>query len=142
MISIHGVDEREAMMGLLDGWPFRNKEEIERRNREFDERVMPLGPEQKELALTVLNELKPSTSRNDSKDLLFGYLVGKDKYVIKGKGEDGMAAMTAELDKLKFFTKEEKLVIKALVKYDSEVINIDYYPSAEKIRAAIEMNFI
>jgi hypothetical protein len=61
---------------------------------------------------------------------------------MKGKGEDGMTAMAAELGKLKFLSDEEKRVIKALVKYDSDVINIDYYPSAEKIRAAIEMNFV
>jgi hypothetical protein len=130
------------MMGLLDGWPFRSREDIERQNREFDERVIPLGPVQKELATAVLEELKPSGSRNDNKELLFAYLVGKDKYVMKGKGDDGMAAMTVELNKLRFLSTEEKRVIKALVKYDSDVINIEYYPSAEKIRAAIEMNFV
>ncbi|MDR1293099.1 MAG: hypothetical protein LBJ91_06885 [Clostridiales Family XIII bacterium] len=129
-------------MGLLDGWPFRSKEDIERRNREFDERVIPLGPEQKDMALAVLDELKPPGSRNDSKELLFGYLVGKDKYVMKGKGDDGMAAMAVELNKLKFLSEGEKRIIKALVKYDSDIINIDYYPSAQKIRAAIEMNFV
>jgi hypothetical protein len=130
------------MMGLLDGWPFRSKEDIDRRNREFDERVIPLGPEQKDLAQAVLEELKPPRSRNDKRELLFGYLIGKDKYVLKGKGEDGMAAMTAELGKLKYLSDAEKLIIKALVKYDSDIIDIDYYPSAEKIRAAIEMNFV
>jgi hypothetical protein len=129
-------------MGLLDGWPFRSKEDIERRNREFDERVIPLGPRQKDMAMAVLEELKPSGSRNDNKELLFGYLVGKDKYVMKGKGEDGMVAMTLELGKLKFLSDEEKRVIMALVKYDSDIIDIDYYPSAEKIRAAMEMNFV
>jgi hypothetical protein len=129
-------------MGLLDGWPFRSKEETEKRNREFDERVIPLGPEQKERALAVLEELKPPKSRNDNKELLFGYLVGKDKYMLKGKGHDGMTAMSAELDRLKVLSDDEKRVIKALVKYDSEIINIDYYPTAEKIRAAIEMNFV
>jgi hypothetical protein len=129
-------------MGLLDGWPFRSREEIERRNREFDERVMPLGGGQKDRALSILEELKPQGSRNDGKELLFGYLIGKDKYVQKGKGESGMEAMSAELNKLKFLSDEEKRVIRALVKYDSEIINIDYYPTAEKIRAAIEMNLV
>jgi hypothetical protein len=129
-------------MGLLDGWPFRSREESERRAREFDERVMPLGAAQKEKARKVLAELRPADSRNDSKELLFGYLVAKDKYVLKGKGEDGMAAMSSELSRLKFLSPEEKRLIKALVKYDSEVIDLDYYPTAEKIRAAIEMNFV
>jgi hypothetical protein len=129
-------------MGLLDGWPFRSKEEIERRTREFDERVIPLGTRQKDMAQAVLEELKPAGSRNVKKELLFGYLVGKDKYVLKGKGEELMIAMGMELDKLKFLTPEEKRIIKALVKYDSEVINLDYYPTAEKIRAAIEMNLV
>jgi hypothetical protein len=136
------VAEKRRGMGLLDGWPFRNKEDIERRNREFDERVMPLGPGQKELAVAVLKELRPQNSRNDVKELLFSYLVSKDKYMLKGNGEDGMAAMTTELKKLKFLSDDERRIIKALVKYDSEVIDIDYYPSAEKIRAAIEMNFV
>ncbi|MDR1495927.1 MAG: hypothetical protein LBS67_03290, partial [Clostridiales Family XIII bacterium] len=99
-------------MGLLDGWPFRSREEMERKNREFDERVIPLGPEQKELAQNVLAKLKPPKSRNDKKELLFGYLVGKDKYVQNGKGEDGMAAMSAELKKLKFLSDEENRIIK------------------------------
>jgi hypothetical protein len=129
-------------MGLLDGWPFRSREESERRTKEFDERVMPLGAAQKDRAMAVLKELKPAGSRNDSKELLFGYLVGKDKYVLKGKGEDGMDAMSAELNKLKFLSDDEKRIIKALVKYDSDVIDLDYYPTAEKIRAAIEMNFV
>jgi hypothetical protein len=130
------------MMGLLDGWPFRSKDDIERRNREFNERVMPLGETQKELAAAVLEELKPRGSRNDSKELLFGYLVAKDKYVANGKGEGGMASMDTEMKKLKFLSEEERRIIKALVKYDSEVINIDYYPTAEKIRAAMEMNLV
>jgi len=129
-------------MGLLDGWPFRSKEEIERKSKEFDERVMPLGTAQKDMALSVLEELKPPGSRNDNKELLFGYLIGKDKYIQKGKGEDGTAAMGAELNKLKFLSDEEKRIIKALIKYDSELIDINYYPTAEKIRAVIEMNFV
>ncbi|MDR2163945.1 MAG: hypothetical protein LBO70_08475 [Clostridiales Family XIII bacterium] len=129
-------------MGLLDGWPFRSREEIEKRNREFDERVMPLGGDQKDQAMAVLGELKPKGSRNDTKELLFAYLVSKDKYIQNGKGEDGMNAMSLELNRLKFLSDYEKRVVKALVKYDSEIINLDYYPSAEKIRAAIEMNFV
>jgi hypothetical protein len=129
-------------MGLLDGWPFRSKEEAERKNREFDERVLPLGPDQKDRALAVLGELKPHGSRNGDKELLFGYLVAKDKYVLKGKGEDGMIAMNAELNRLRFLSDDEKRIIRALVKYDSEIVNMDYYPTAEKIRAAIEMNFV
>jgi hypothetical protein len=132
----------EGMMGLLDGWPFRSKEDIERKHKEFDERVIPLGPDQKDLAQSVLEELKPAKSRNDKKELLFGYLIAKDKYIQRGKGEDGMAAMDVELNKLRFLSEEEKRIIKALIKYDSELININYYPTAEKIRAAIEMNFV
>jgi hypothetical protein len=128
------------MMGLLDGWPFRSKEDIERKSREFDERVMPLGPKQKECAMAVLEALKPPGSRNDNKELLFGYLVAKDRYILKGKGEEGMRAMSEELKRLKFLSDEEKRLIRALVKYDSEIINIDYYPTPEKIRTAIKMN--
>ncbi|MDR3225341.1 MAG: hypothetical protein LBT52_03470 [Clostridiales Family XIII bacterium] len=129
-------------MGLLDGWPFRSKEEIERKNKEFNERVIPLGPKQKEMTLSVLKELRPAKSRNDSKDLLYAYLVAKDKYIQKGKGEEGMAALNVELSKLKHLSDEEKRIIKALIKYDSELVDINYYPTAEKIRAAIEMNFV
>jgi hypothetical protein len=124
-------------MGLFDGWPFRSKEEIERRNREFNERVMPLGETQKELALAVLGKLKPPKSRNSDKELLYGYLVAKDKYVQESKGQDGMNAMSRELDRMAFLSDEEKRVIRTLVQYDSEIINIDYYPSADKIRAAM-----
>jgi hypothetical protein len=131
-------EQKEEIMGLFDGWPFHSKEEIERKNREFNERVMPLGPEQKDRILAVLGELKPAGSRNDVKELLFGYFVGKDKYILNGKGEDGMAAAAAELKKVKFLSEEERRVIKALIIYDSEVINMDYYPTAEKIRAAME----
>jgi hypothetical protein len=103
---------------------------------------MPLGSAQKDLAMSVIEELRPAGSRNDTRELFFAYLVGKDKYIQNGKGESGMEAMLAELNKLRFLSDDEKRVIKALVKYDSEIINIDYYPSAEKIRAAIEMNFV
>jgi hypothetical protein len=127
-------------MGIFDGWPFHSKEEIERKNREFNERVIPLGPTQKDRALAVLKELKPRKSRNDGKELLFCYLVSKDKYLLNGKGEDGMAAMSSELNRLKFLSEEEKRLIKTLVTYDSEVIDIHYYPSAEKIRKAMEKN--
>jgi hypothetical protein len=127
-------------MGIFDGWPFHSKEEIERKNREFNERVIPLGPAQKDRALAVLKELRPPKSRNDSKELLFCYLVSKDKYLLKGKGQEGMAAMTSELDRLKFLSGEEKRLIKTLVAYDSEIIDLNYYPSAEKIRAAMEMS--
>jgi hypothetical protein len=128
-------------MSLLDGWPFRNKEDIERKNREFNDRVMPLGPGQKDLALSVLGELKPPRSRNDKKELLFAYLVAKDKYVQKGKGDEGMAVMDAELKKLKYLSQDEMRLIIALIKYDSEIIDINYYPTAEKIRAMMEKNF-
>jgi hypothetical protein len=125
-------------MGLLDGWPFRSREDIERKNREFNERVMPLGDRQKDLAMALLGELKPTGSRNDRKELLFAYLVAKDKYVQKGKGEEGSEAMNAELKKLRFLSEHEQRIIKTLVRYDSEIIDINYYPTAEKIRAAMD----
>ncbi|MDR0518692.1 MAG: hypothetical protein LBG82_01360 [Clostridiales Family XIII bacterium] len=124
-------------MGLLDGWPFRSREEIERKNREFNDRVIPLGEAQKERVMELLGELKPAGSRNDKKELLFAYLVAKDRYIQKGKGDEGSAAMAAEMKKLRYLSDEEQLIIKTLVKYDSELINIDYYPTADKIRAAI-----
>jgi hypothetical protein len=100
---------------------------------------MPLGSTQKELATAVLTELKPPGSRIGDKELFFAYLVGKDKYVMSGKGDVGMDAMSKELDRLKFLSGQEKRIIKTLVKYDSDIINIDYYPSAKKILKVMDM---
>ncbi|MDR1028164.1 MAG: hypothetical protein LBL63_01955 [Clostridiales Family XIII bacterium] len=125
-------------MGIFEGFPFVNKEERERRAREFNERVFPFGVEtQREAVKGLLTELIPASPHKPD-ILLFAFIVAKDAYTAKGKGTQGIDAAHRALDRALRKGEREKALILAAVQADAEITTLDAYPTAEQVRAKAE----
>jgi len=124
-------------MGLIDSL-FVSKEERERRAREFDIRVFPLGLEGQRAAVCKLLSTQLDKGRGRDSELLFAYLTAKDKYILSGKEEKGLKAASFQLKNLGWLSKEQKRFILALVLMDSQIQSLDEYPSEHDILEYME----
>lgn len=121
-------------MGLLDGFLFVSKEERFRRQKEFDDRVFPLGVEvQRALVEKTLSEL--IDDRNNRPEIqLFAYLSAKDKYILHEKSEKALALAKKELERVIRKNNRAVSLILSLIQLDSEISSIEDYPGVEAIR--------
>ncbi|MDR3224945.1 MAG: hypothetical protein LBT52_01465 [Clostridiales Family XIII bacterium] len=121
-------------MRLLNGWPFVSKEVRARQEREFDERIFPLGMEaQRDKMKEVLLALIPK-SASKIQYILFACLLSKDLYLQNDKTEEGIRLAKARLDKILRNTEEEKLLIMTLAQMDAETDSLETYPTPEQVR--------
>jgi hypothetical protein len=121
-------------MGILDKWPFVKREEIARREREFDERMFPFGfEEQRNKMRETLAELIP-TPASKMQYLLFACLLAKDKYMMSGWQESGLVEAKKLIDKVLKSTEDEKRLILTLARMDTEAKSLESYPTAEEVR--------
>jgi hypothetical protein len=126
-------------MGFLDGFPFVNRDERRRREKEFDSLVFPLGvDDQRKAAVKLLSDLIPPDGPNKPNILLFAFIVAKEAYVINEKGESGLAAARRELDRALRKDKREKDLILAAVVLDAEATSLDDYPTAEQVISSLK----
>ena len=123
-------------MGMLSGFPFETKKDRERKSREYDERMFPLGAEKQwEKTLEVLDALV-GDKVNKYDMISYTYLVAKDKYTTYK--EDGLGAEAAknELDRALKKNEEAKKLILTLIQLDTEAKSLDDFPTPERVREA------
>jgi hypothetical protein len=121
-------------MGILNNWPFVKRDELARRDREFDERIFPLGFDaQREKMKETLADLIP-TPASKMQYLLFACLLAKDKYLQSDQTEEGLLSAKKVIDKVLRNTEEEKLLILTLARMDSNTFSLDEYPTPEQVR--------
>ena len=126
-------------MSILDTL-FVSKEERQRRAKEFDGRVFPFGMEEQRETVRKLLSTQLGKGRGKENELLFAYLIAKDKYLLNDKGEKGLKNACAQLKNLGWLSKGQKKFILALVLMDTEIQSIEEYPSEDDIYAYIEQN--
>ena len=126
-------------MSILDTL-FVSKEERQRRAKEFDRRVFPFGLEEQREIVSKLLSTQLGKGRGKENELLFAYLIAKDKYLLNDKGETGINRALAQLKNLGWLSKGQKKFILALVLLDTEIQSIEDYPSEDDVFAYIEQN--
>ena len=122
-------------MGWFEGFPFVSKEERERRRRDFEKRIAPLGVEaQREKLQATLKELFPGM---DIMDLTFAYFDAKDSYTYKETKEEGYAAARAKLRKQRWIDGRKETIMLRLLELESEISSLDEYPTARQVMSGL-----
>ncbi len=121
-------------MGFFDFLAIKSKEQMERERKEFEERVIPLGEEQKQKASDTLARLIPrkNLALNEK---MFAFISTKDRFILSGSGDDGLEQAKKMLKKQKWIKPEEKNIILALVQLESRITELEEYPTDEEILA-------
>ena len=127
-------------MGLLDGL-FVSKEERARRAREFDQRVFPFGLEAQRQAARDLLSTQLGKGRSKDNELLFAFIVAKDKYLLENKGDAGYQAAVRQLKKLGWISKDQKNFILAFLLLETRIQSLDEYPTEEDVHALVARGF-
>ena len=117
-------------MSLSELFTFVSPEEKRRRDRDFVEKIFPLGLEQRELALQALRPLiRPKIS---DEILLYAFIAAKEKYL----DDFEQKAAVACLQKQPFFSDTEKSYVAALILLDVKVKSKAEYPCADDVKEA------
>jgi len=118
-------------MGWFDGFPFVSREERERRRKDFEKRLAPLGVEdQRDKLKTLLKELFPGI---DQVDLLFAYYDAKDAYTKKETPEEGYAAARIKLRKPRWMDGRKETIMIRLIEIENGLESLDDYPTADDV---------
>ena len=122
-------------MGWFDGWPFVNKEERDRRQKDFDKRLSPFGiEEQRDKLKPLLKELVPDV---DQIDVLFAYYDAKDAYTKKETPEEGQVAARIKLRRHRWNDGRKETILIRLIEKEIELTSLDDYPTAEDVMAGL-----
>ena len=126
-------------MGIFNGWPFVKKSETERREREFDERMFPLGfDEQRGKIMQLLQELIPSPDKQ-LQYLMFATVMVKEHYLNNDRSKSSLIQAKKKIDSVVKITEQEKWMIVALAWLDTEATSLDNYPTADQVRKAAKL---
>ena len=118
-------------MGLFDGFPFVSKEERDRRQRDFEKRVVPFGVEAQRAKLQeTLKELFPKV---DTTDATFVFFNAKDAYTIKEEKEDGLIAARNVLRKVRWVDDRSMDILLRFIVMENEITSLDEYPTAQDV---------
>ena len=120
-------------MGWMDGFPFKSRAQLEKEQKEFEKRVLPLGAEQKEAALGVMRALMPQRMRED--EMLFAFISAKDAYTKEEDEETGRAAVRHQLERNIRMKEPGKSYILALILLDTQVVSLEEYPTPAEVLA-------
>ena len=124
------------MASLADWFTVTSKEERERRQKEMAARIYPLGEAvQRPLAEKLLTELFGGVKRFDIHECLFGYIAGKNEYILQGRGADGRAKAAAHLKKIGWRDPKRMAVLLAVIELDDAALTPEDYPTAEQVFA-------
>lgn len=121
-------------MGWFDGFPFKSREQMARERQEFEDRVFPLGMEQRDYALRILQELLPKKLPDEEK--LFAFISSKDTYKSNKDPEKGLQLARTALLRQRHLTEEGVAAVLALVRLDDQAQSLAEYPSVEAVRKA------
>jgi hypothetical protein len=120
---------------MFEGWPFVSREERERRQKEYADRVFPFGVDaQRERTAAVLRELFGGEKKYDAQDALFCFISAKAAYAQAGEGGDGYAKAGAQLRKLRFKQPDKIALMLAFIELESNIASLDDYPTADDVR--------
>ena len=110
-----------------------NPEAVEKQRKaqeEYEKRMFPLGPEEKELLKQKVSELFHN-KKAKTEDLLFNLI--SLKQILLEEDEEAYAGWYHESVISALMTKEEKCLMKALVDADMETENLNSFPDNEEI---------
>lgn len=119
------------MVGWFNGWPFKSKEQQAKEEREFENRVFPLGEAQREMALGILRQVTSKKLRDNEK--LFAFISAKDRYVQAEEDPDALELSRAQLIKMNWLKEDDLAPILALVVLDARVQSLSDYPTLEAV---------
>ncbi len=120
-------------MGLFDGWPFKTREQEDKEKRDFEKRVFPFGPEQKDAAEAVLKEGITGKLKNQEK--LFAFICAKDACMLNGgEEEDGLEKAQEALKKQKWVSAEDRKFIYTFMRLEIRATSLEDYPTVEQVR--------
>ena len=122
-------------MGLFEGFPFVSKEERERRRRDFEKRVAPLGVDaQREKQKELLKELFPDA---DQLDVLFSFYDAKDAYNYKETPDESIVAARLKLRKNRRVNGRMETIMIRLIEIENELTSLDDYPTAKSVLSGL-----
>ena len=118
-------------MGWFDGFPFVSREERERRRKDFEKRIAPLGlDEQRDMLKATLCELFPGI---DKIDLVFTYYDAKDSYTKKETpGESEMAARQ-KMRRARWMDGRKETIFIRLIEKEIALTSLDDFPTAKDV---------
>jgi hypothetical protein len=111
---------------------FESKAEKEKKMRQFQQMILPLGLEQKG---AILNALRPVMNKKiHDTEILYAFFVSKEKYL---DSDRNMAEPEEYLNGLKSFSADERKYILKLVLLDIKAQSLEEYPTAEDIKGEL-----
>ena len=124
------------MPSFVENWfSVVGKEEREQRQREMAARVYPLGEAvQRPLVEKLLTDLFADVKRFDLHECLFGYIAGKNEYILQGRGANGYAKAAKHLKKVGWRDPKRLDLLLAMIELDDAAASPETYPTAEQVR--------
>ena len=102
---------------------FTSAEERRRREKEYQNKIFPLGMGQRDLALAAL---RPNIRvKISDAEVLYAFVVAKQHYL---DADGDISAAETYLNKTGIFIEPEKRIIMKLIKLDAAVTDLDDYP--------------
>ncbi len=119
---------------IFHGFPFVSREQLEREERDFKNRIFPLGIEQREHIATILSEVIPEV-RNES-DRLYAFISAKDAYMQEYTYDAGRAISLARdaIRVMRWKNSHLENLILSLIILELPLTSLDEYPTAEMVR--------
>lgn len=119
-------------MSIQDWFSFKSKAQHQQELNEFEQRIFPLGPQQRARALALLEEI--TGLQRQEQELLFAFVSAKDRYLKSGRDEAALERARRELLAGRWVPKRHAPLVLALVVLDAEVQDLALYPSGEVVR--------
>ncbi len=123
-------------MGWFDGFPFKSKAQMDKERAEFEQRIFPLGLEQRDEALRLLRQFFSRKRKDD--EVLYAFISSKDSYTRAQNPEDSLKRIHTKLRKHNKFSDNEIQVIMALLPLDAGAESLEGYPTAEDIKKQLD----
>lgn len=126
-------------MGFFGWEEFKSTKERLREQQEYQQKIFPLGEEQRAVVLSALKEFVKRKAPDS--EILYHFIVSKQKYVENDKKEEIIPEIAKYLRKARFKADEIKSII-ALVMLDSEAQSIESYPTKDAVENFIKTNAV
>lgn len=120
-------------MGWFDGFPFKTKAQIEKEQKDFQDKVLPFGLPQRDKAKEVLRQLLTTPKLGDD-EILFAYLCAKDAFKQQDEAELGYKEGMHSLRKGTRLALEEKKLVLALILLEEDISGLEEYPTAGMVQ--------
>lgn len=124
------------MKGWLDGFPFKSKAQMEEERMEYQKKVLPMGAQQREKALAIMQSTL--TGKLNDEEKLYNFFVLKEKYMKSETRSSGIAAMQEQLRKSRWVTRQDGVVLMAFVILEVAVLSLEEYPTVQDVQREVE----